>query len=134
MKRIILILAFAYSLAGCTPENKETFLSQGTEISLSWRGVTQVLFNERTGQIGYNDSRNEYRFYDDRLADWFTVKCSHRPAAEGENIIADVAWTGSRTPKTFKNLTFSIEKISNDGMIWMWNQANRIGIIIKDLQ
>ena len=59
MKRIILILAFAYSLAGCTPENKETFLSQGTEISLSWRGVTQVLFNERTGQIGYNDSRNE---------------------------------------------------------------------------
>ena len=54
-------------------------LLEGSEISLSWKGVNQVTYNSADYQLGFNDGKNEYRVYDDKLADWFTVTCSQKP-------------------------------------------------------
>ena len=134
MKRLVIIFILALTAIGCNPEGREVSLMEISDISLIWKGSTQVLFNEHTCQLAYNDARNEYRVYDDRLGDWFTLACSQRPAAEGEVITADVSWTGERTPKSYKNLEFTVRKVSEDGLIWLWNERNKIGIIIKDIQ
>lgn len=134
MKRFIIIFILAVLSSGCSPEGKEFVFMESSDISLSWKGSVQVLFNEQTCQLAYNDKRHEYRVYDDRLGDWFTLSCSQKPVAEGETIVADVSWTGDRTPKSYKGLEFTVRRVNEDGLIWLWNERNRIGIIIKDIQ
>ena len=133
MRRVLFIFSFILVLTGCNPENMETPFMETSDISLTWKGNTQVLYNASTCQLAYNDSKNEFRVYDDRLADWFVVRCEEKPSSEGQTVVADVSWTGERNPKVFNALEFTVRKISDNGLIWMWNSSNRIGIIIKDI-
>lgn len=134
MKRLLIILPFLYFLTGCASEFTENNLIDQNEISLIWKGALQVSFDEATGQIGYNDTKHEYRVYNDKLSDWFTVRCSEKPAEEGQELSADVYWTGARSPKSFYGLSFTVKKISQEGLIWLWNESEKIGIIIKDIK
>lgn len=134
MKRFLIILPFLYILTGCTPDFTENNLIDQNEISLIWKGVVQVGFDQATGQLGYNDARHEYRVYNDKLSDWFTVRCSEEPAEEGQELSADVSWTGERNPKSFNGLSFTVKKINHEGLIWLWSEREKIGIIIKDIK
>ena len=134
MRKLFIIIPFICALTGCNPDFTENNLMGQSEISLIWKGAVQVTYNEHTGQIGYNDSRHEYRIYDDKLANWFTVRFSEEPLEEGQELSADVSWTGSKNPKTFNGLSFTVKKISQDGLIWLWNEREKIGIIIKDIK
>lgn len=134
MNRLIIILSLICTLAGCTPDFRENNLMNQNEISLIWKGSIQVSFDETKGQLAYNSLKNEYRVYDDKLADWFTVRCSEEPAEEGQELSADVTWTGERNQKSFNGLSFIVKRISQDGLIWLWNENEKIGIIIKDIK
>ena len=134
MKRLLIILPLFYILIGCTPDFTENNLINQNEISLIWKGAVQVSFDEATGQLGYNDARNEYRVYNDKLSDWFTMRCSEEPTEEGQVLSADVSWTGERSPKSFNGLSFKVKRISQEGLIWLWNEREKIGIIIKDIK
>ena len=109
-------------------------LLEGSEISLSWKGANQVTYNSSDYQLGFNNGKNEYRVHDDKLANWFTITCSQKPVAEGETIIADVAWTGIKGTKSFTEVEFSVEKTDERGYVWLWSNSKKIGIIIKNLQ
>ena len=134
MKRILIILSIVFPLAGCSPDFTENNLIEMHEISLVWKGAIQVRFDEATGQLGYNDLRHEYRVYNDKLADWFTLRCSADPVHEGQTLSGDVSWTGEKSPKAYNGLSFLVKKISPEGMIWLWNENEKLGIIIKDIR
>lgn len=133
MKRLIYIFLSIFLIEACTPSFTENTLLEQSEISLIWKGTVQVSFNPATGQLGYNDSRKEYRVYDDKLADWFTVRCSELPSEVGQQISADVSWTGTQSPQKYYGLSFVVKQISQEGLIWLWNEDKNIGIIIKDI-
>ncbi len=134
MKRFLYIAICIILLGGCGPETDEITILESSEISLTWKGVVQMRFSEDTGQLAYNEKKNEYRVYDDKLANWFVVRCSEKPVSEGQEISADVSWTGDRSPKAYDALSLRVEKVSEDGLVWLWNTDNRIGIIIKNIQ
>ena len=134
MRRLLYILTFLFIHAGCTYESMEAPFMESSEISLIWKGSTQVLYNSNTCQLAYNNAKNEFRVYDDRLADWFIISCDENPTQEGQSIIADVSWTGDRSPKVFRNQSFIVRKVNEDGRVWLWNSKNKIGIIIKHIQ
>ena len=134
MKRFLIILPLICTLAGCNPDVTESSLMEQTEISLIWKGVLQVGFDNATGQLGYNDHRHEYRVHNDKMSDWFTLRCSEEPLEVGQQLSANVSWTGARNLKSFNGLSFTVKKISQDGKIWLWNEKEKIGIIIKDIK
>ena len=134
MKRFIYIALCIFLLGGCGPETEEITILESSEISLTWKGVPQMEFSEEACQLAYNEKRNEYRVYDDKLANWFVVRCSEKPTTEDQELSADVSWTGDRSPKTYEGLHMRVEKVSEDGLVWLWNTDNRIGIIIKNIQ
>ena len=74
------------------PDVNEILL-QKDDISLTWKGDVQISYSPSTCQLGYNESRNEYRVYDDKLANWFVLKCSEAPSEPGQIISSDVSWT-----------------------------------------
>ena len=134
MRKLLLILTATLTIAGCNIYSMEEVLLQQSDISLSWRGDMQVTYKASDCQLAYNDKRCEYRVYSDRLSDWFTIRCSEQPVSEGQTFTADVSWTSSKDIKRMKNLAFKVEKTDDQGLVWLWNESYRIGIIIKDIQ
>ena len=134
MKHLTFILLGLLTLTGCTFYSMEDILLRESEISLSWRGEQQVVYVPSEFQLAFNDRDNEFRVYSDRLGEWFTVKCSEKPSAEGQLLKADVSWTASKSTKQLKSLDMKVEKTDEEGLIWLWNSSHRVGIIIKDVQ
>lgn len=134
MKRLAFILILVCAIVSCNPNNEEITHMNSSDISLTWKGTAQVVYNHDTFQIGYNSSKCEYRVYEDKLASWFTLRCSGKPTTEGQILSADVSWTGQRSTKVFKALRFEVQKLDDNGLIWLWNNSEKIGIIIKDIQ
>lgn len=134
MKKLLILLVLTVMATGCEYIISNEFLLMQEEISLSWRNAVQIKYDEAGYQISFNDRDIEYRIYDDNLANWFTIRCSEKPEVVEQMITADVEWTGSRSTKSFTRLEFTVEKTSEDGLIWLYNTSNNIGIVIKNIQ
>lgn len=133
MKRII-IFAILVLAASCQPAPEQDTLLSQSEISLTWKGVTQLTYSGKDCQMAFNDRDIEYRVYDDNLTNWFIVRCSQKPMAEGETIVADVSWTGEKSIKSFTGKTFTVVKTDEQGLVWLKNSSDKIGIIIKNIK
>ena len=131
MKYINLILIIIPLLVSCTVMESGPAIESDT-ISLTWKETIQVEYNPTTYQLGYNSSSNVYRVYDDRLSYWFTIKCSEKPATQGQILTADVSWTGKSKTINLRELKFEVTKTDETGKVWLWNQANRISIVLKN--
>lgn len=130
---LTIILMALMGVTGCISslEMEEQFL-HASEISLTWRGTAQVIYVPESFQLGYNDSRNEYRVFEDRLSSYFTLRCSEKPHSQGQSLYADVEWTGTDRTESFYGLKFTVQKADEMGTIWLWNNQNKIGIVIKN--
>ena len=133
MRYYLIILAFALMVTGCTSKDElAEALMESQNISITWKGAVQVTYNADTFQLGYNSANNEYRVYDDRLAYWFIIRCSEKPATEGQTIRAWVSWTGVNKTYEFKDIQLTVKKADSSGLIWLWNPAESLGIIVKN--
>ena len=132
-KRIIYILAMMLAATACIDNTLDQVLLVREDISLSVREQVLMSFDENTCQLGYNSARNEYRVYDENLANWYILKCSAQPPSEGQIVKADLEYTTEKDVKSLTDLEFSVEKTSSDGLVWLWNKERKIGIIIKNL-
>ena len=134
MRYYLIILAFALLFAGCTSKDElAEALMESQNISITWKGAVQVTYDSETFQLGYNSSRHEYRVYDDKLAYWFIIICSEKPTTEGQTLKADISWTGASKTYTSKNIQMTVKKTDTSGKVWLWNQSEALGIIIKNL-
>ena len=103
------------------------------DISLTIREELVMSFEENTCQMGYNSARNEYRVYDEKLENWYILRCSAKPTSEGQKVKADLEYAKEKDVKTLEGLDFSVEKTSSDGLVWLWNKDRKIGIVINNL-
>lgn len=131
-RRYIFIAIAALALSACRYDVDEILLTR-SDISLTVKGELQMSFNENTCQLGYNTARNEFRVYDEKLADWFILRCSTSPTSEGQELTADLEYTTRTDTKTIKGAEFKVEKVSSDGLIWLWSKDRKIGIVVKSL-
>lgn len=132
MKRIMIFVLLA-AAAACSPYDIDEVLLQRDEISMTLKGEVQFSYDPATCQMSHNSTMNEYHIFDDKLSEWFIVRCHERPSNEGQELTADVTWTASSSTRTMKGLTFRVEKVSGSGTIWMWCRQKSIGIVIKNL-
>ena len=134
MKQLYIATSIMLLLAGCSNFGlSDQEWMESDEINLTWKGNVQVEYSPETFQLGYNNAKNEYRVYDDRLAYWFTIRCSEKPVAEGQTFTADVSWTGMDKVKDFQGLQFVVKKVDDSGLIYLWNQSQSISIIARNL-
>lgn len=133
MKRTLYILLSVICLTACQYDIDEVLLSR-SDISLTIKGELQMSFNENTCQLGYNSARNEFRVYDEKLADWFIVRCSSSPTSEGQNLTADLEYTTRADIKRMNGLEFNVEKISAEGLVWLWCKDRKVGVVVKIMQ
>jgi len=133
MKNIIIILMSVCVITGCCRYDIDEILLRKSEISLTWKGADQFVYDPITCQMAYNSSSHEYRVFDDKISNWFIIRCSERPDTEGQVITADVTWTTPNNTKTEKQIDFTVKQTGKDGQVWLWNNSKNIGIVIKNL-
>lgn len=136
MARAYIIIGIALMLAastGCNRYHVEDILLPRNEISLTVKGADQIIYDEESWQLGYNDERNEFRIVNDKLRDWVIFRCDADPATAGQMVTAYLEYTTADDVKRLDGLSFSVEKTSEEGLIWLWNDDKKIGIVIKSL-
>ncbi len=133
MKRMMILLVLAFWMTACTEYNTGVILLPREDISFTMKGTDQFSYDPLTCQLSHNASKNEYRVFDDKLSEWFMIRCSERPENVGQTVTAELTWMASSSTKTLKNLTFKVEKTDESGMIWLWCTQKSIGIVIKNL-
>lgn len=133
MKKVLIILTLAIAVTGCNCYDVDEILLQRSDISFTVKGTDQFIYNPVTCQIACNSSTNEYRVYDDKIANWLIIRCNERPDTEGQTVSADLSWTTSSANKREKGLSFTVEKTDAKGYVWLWNKSKSIGIVIKNL-
>lgn len=133
IKRIIYTVAALMVSAACQHNVEEVLLSR-SDISLTVKGELQMSFDENTCQLGYNTGRNEFRVYDEKLANWFILRCSAKPTSEGQTITADLEYTTTDDVKTLTGLEFKVEGTNSDGLIWLWNRDKKIGVVVVSIR
>lgn len=135
MKRFALyILAFAaMTLAhSCSPYKIDEILMSRDDVSLTIEGLPVFVYNEDKCQLAYNTERNEYRAMTDDMTDYFILKANQKLTTIDQQFTADLTYTTSGSPTTLKELSFTIEKISNEsGLVWVWCKEYAIGIVAK---
>ncbi len=127
---IVLCLLAALAFACCNGRNGfDRDFVESDVISLTVNKVKVFEYDPMTCQLGYNDTKREFRVSTDKMSDYFVVTLSKIPSAKDENVTGSISWTGEDYTKDLKNLTFQTVKIER-GKIWLWNQANKLAVII----
>ncbi len=117
----------------CVRFDIDEILLPREDISLTVKDIDQFSYNPLSCQMSHNSTTNEFRVFDDKLSQWFILKCGDRLSHEGQEVAADLTWTASSSTKSLSGLTFRIEKIDQSGKVWMWCKKKKIGIVIKNL-
>lgn len=131
--RKVLILVFALAAVGCNRFDIDEILLVRDDISLTWKGEEQFIYDPASCQMGFNASKNEFRAQSDNLSSWFVISCSEMPSSEGDEVRADISWTGAADTRSMKGLEFKVEKVSSEGMIWLWCRSAKIGVTMMKL-
>ena len=129
--KYLLCVAFFFVALACRTYDVDEVLLAYDDISLTVNGELQFRYSPLTCQIGYDSGLGQFRVYDDKLADWFVIRCSALPANEGEILKADVEYTAQNTVRKYDGIEFVVKKISSDGYIWLWNHSRKIGVVIR---
>lgn len=120
-------------LSSCDRYQPEELLLPKSDISLTIKGEDQIRYDQETWQLGHNAEKNEFRAVNDKLTDWMILRCNATPSTVGQSVTAYLEYTTSNDTKKLNALTFTVEKTSPEGMIWLWNDDKKIGVVVKDL-
>lgn len=120
-------------LSSCDRFQPEELLLPKSDISLTIKGEDQIRYDHKTWQLGHNAEKNEFRAVNDKLTDWMILRCNATPSTVGQSVTAYLEYTTSNDTKKLNGLTFTVEKTSPEGLIWLWNDDKKIGVVVKDL-
>ena len=121
------------ALSGCDRFQPEDILLPKSYISLTVKGEDQISYDEASWQLAHNEGRNEFRAVSDKLTDWMILRCDAAPYTVGQSVTAYLEYTTANDTKKLNSLKFTVEKTSPEGLIWLWNDDKKIGVVVKDL-
>ena len=134
MKRFVIFALALLSLTSCMRYDIDAVLLERTDVSLTLRGKVQYAFAAEYGQMAINADRTLFRYMSDDLTNWMEVCSLSKPGGVGEKLTANVKWKSSISSGDEKDLEFEIKQTDGTGMIWLWNNTNNIGLIIRDFE
>lgn len=129
---IILALGLALLLGtGCNRDgfNKADF--EITDVCLKVKGSVVFSYVPEASQMAFNRGRKEFRAGTDTMSDYFLLKMSELPAENGQVLTGSLQWTTTDDVVTRSSLPFKVERIADDGTVWLWCESQRITVVMK---
>lgn len=131
MKNLFIILLAGILATGCVQYDIAEILLDRPDISVTHKGNEIYSFSPNKAQISFNDARNEYRIFNENFLSKVILVWDEQPSYQGQKVTIDITWRTPTNYKKKKGLKFEVKKVSNDGLIWLWNSSDNIGVTIK---
>ena len=120
----------ALAFAACNGRNGyDRGFTDSDVISLTVNREKVFEYDPYTCQLGYNDAKREFRVSTDNMSDYFVITLSKVPTSKDDQVTGSISWTGADYTRELKNQSFQTVKVEH-GKIWLWNQANKLAVII----
>ena len=135
MRRILpislcLLLSLA-CLSGCNRDGFSKSELDSPDVRLSVKGSEVFSYVAGSSQMALNRGRKEFRVGTDTMSDYFLLKMSELPRENGQVFTATLQWTTDDDMVTRSGLTFKVERIGDDGTVWLWCAAQKITVVMK---
>ncbi len=123
-----------FSSCSCTEERPSHEFVHGEDLMLSVDGRIVMRYDALTWQLGYNRDKKQFRVHNDGMSRYYTVTCSSLPTRMNQEVEASVKWASGESVTTHDNLSMKVVRIEDDGRLWLWNGARKIGVSVKSIR
>jgi hypothetical protein len=131
--RIICALCLVLSAAGCNRDGFNKSDLEITDVCLRVKGEEVFGYIPYATQMSLNRGRKEFRAGTDTMSDYFLLKMSELPREHGQVFTGTLQWTTADDIVTRTGLSFKVEKVGDDGTVWLWCAAQKITVVMKML-
>lgn len=132
---IIFILLALMAAAGCHPDHKpDNLFLECNDIGLYSKGSMRMKYDPKTGQLGFSKDKCQFRLHNDTMSEYLIVTCSKLPTTVGHEITASLKQATDKVIAYRNNLSFTVEKMADDGRVWLWCGKKNFGVIVKELK
>ena len=129
--RIICALCLVLSAAGCNRDGFNKSDLEITDVCLRVKGEEVFGYIPYATQMSLNRGRKEFRAGTDTMSDYFLLKMSELPREHGQVFTGTLQWTTADDIVTRTGLSFKVEKVGDDGAVWLWCAAQKITVVMK---
>ena len=134
MKKYLYMILPVLLLAGCDKHREmDPEMLRSEQVGFKVKGKTIFTYEEGTGQLSYNEALKEFRAGNDDMSTCFLVRCQKLPTEEKQEIKADLKWKHGGAEQSRSGLTLRVEKIGEDGLVWLWSSSEQIGAVVRSL-
>ena len=133
LSHILLLLAAALLLQGCSWQRMRNAFEEGDELRLMVGGQVVFAYDPLTCQLAFSRELKEFRAHTDNMSDFYIVDFRDIPTEVGQSVTADLVWTTEREVLTRKNLTLAVVRSEGD-QFWLWSNSGRIGLVVRILE
>ena len=115
----------------CSKESADKDFLDSEELMLKVDGKVVLRYDEKTCQIAYSEDRKFFRVSTDDMTKYYQLNCQTLPYSQGQNIKATIRWSGGSSISTREDLSFHVEKVTEEGRFWLWCSAKNIGVSVQ---
>ena len=127
---LCLLLALAF-LPGCNRDGFSKADLESSDVRLNVKGSVVYSYVPGSSQMALNRGRKEFRAGTDTMSAYFLLKMSELPRENGQVLTASLQWTTDDDMVTRSGLSFKVERIGDDGTVWLWCAAQKITVVMK---
>ena len=97
---------------------------------LEIQGQRMATFTESGCQLGFNETKKQFRVGDDQMKEYYVLECDKVPSMVNETLLVMLIWTVDETVQKRAGLPMKVSKIGTDGRIWLWDSKDQIAAIV----
>lgn len=131
---IALAIFSAIALSGCSCNKLDEDFLNSTTLCLRIKGKTLHKYSPEHCQLGFNEQKKQFRVHNDTMSEYYILTCSSIPTSTGQKINCDLKWSTPSSVSSKSNIEFTVEKIDDNGNIWLWNKSNGIAVSVRRLR
>ena len=133
-RRFAILLALSAALLVFPACNRDGFNKGDLEIRdvcLRVKGNMVYSYVAWASQLSFNRGRKEFRAGSDTMSDYFLLTMSEVPHENGQTLTGSLQWTTDDDTPRLTGLSFKVERIGDDGTVWLWCPAQKILVVMK---
>ena len=133
-KCFVLLFALLAALVAFPACNRDGFNKADfelTDVCLKVKGTLVYQYVSGSSQMALNRGRKEFRAGTDTMSDYFRLTLSELPRENGQTMTGSLQWTTSDNTPSLSGLSFKVERIGDDGTVWLWCPSQKILVVMK---
>ena len=118
----------------CHKHEPERAFLESSVLSLRINGCEIVRYEPETFQTGFSPENKQFRIHNDTMSEFFTLTCQELPEEKGQKIKCSLRYCADGEVVYQKGLSFNVEKIGDDGTVWLWCSKKKTGATVRILK